>query len=55
MKEQYTIRIENIYLEKLKIIANKELRSLNNQIEYFLAKEIKEYEDNEYAEKRNSQ
>ncbi|MCI9272634.1 MAG: hypothetical protein HFE39_01595 [Clostridiales bacterium] len=30
--------------KKLKQISNKELRSLNNQIEYFVVKGIQEYE-----------
>lgn len=43
-KTQYTIRMEDIYLEKAKVIADHEMRSLNNQIEYFVANAIKEYE-----------
>lgn len=43
-KTQYTIRLEDKYFEKAKIIADKEVRSLNNLIEYFIAKSIDEYE-----------
>ena len=43
-KTQYTIRVEDVYLEKTKIIAENQLRSLNNQIEYFIAQAISEYE-----------
>lgn len=43
-KTQYTIRVEDIYLEKAKIIADKEVRSLNNLIEYSLVKMIEDYE-----------
>lgn len=43
-KTQYTIRLEDKYLEKAKIIADKEIRSLNNLIEYSIAKMIEEYE-----------
>ena len=43
-KSQLTIRIDDKLLEKLKIISELEMRSLNNQLEYFLAKAISEYE-----------
>ncbi len=43
-KTQYTIRVEDNLLEKAKIISEKEIRSLNNQIEYFIAKGIADYE-----------
>lgn len=43
-KTQYTIRMEDVYLEKAKFIADKEIRSLNNLIEYFVAHSIEEYE-----------
>jgi len=43
-KEQYTIRIEEASLEKSRIISAKEKRSLNSQIEYFIAKGIEQYE-----------
>ena len=39
-----TIRLEYELIEKLKIIAEKEKRSLNMQIEYSLEYFIKEYE-----------
>ena len=44
MKAQYTIRIEEKLLEKAKIIADQEVRSLNNLFEYFVHKGITEYE-----------
>ncbi|MCL2693848.1 MAG: hypothetical protein FWE60_01940 [Oscillospiraceae bacterium] len=43
-KEQYTIRIDEQLLEKTKIIAVKQLRSVNNQFEFFVAKGIEFYE-----------
>lgn len=43
-KTQYTIRMEDEFLEKAKVIADKEMRSLNNQIEYFVSRAIQEYE-----------
>lgn len=42
-KVQYTIRIEDPYLEDAKAIAELEIRSLNNLIEFFIAKGIEEY------------
>jgi len=38
------IRIDELAYEKLKIIASKELRSLNAQMEYFLINAVAEYE-----------
>jgi hypothetical protein len=50
-KVQYTIRIKEPLLDQLKIIAQKNYRSLNNQIEYFIAKGIEqiELEDNTHT------
>ena len=42
-KVQYTIRVEEAYLDDAKAIADCELRSLNNLIEYFIFKGIEEY------------
>lgn len=44
-KVQYTLRIEEKIFEKLKLISDKELRSINSQFEYFLIKSIAEYEN----------
>ena len=44
-KTQYTIRIEEATLEKARIIAEKEVRSLNNLIEFFVTKGILSYEE----------
>ena len=38
------IRVDNIIYGKVKRIAESELRSTNNQIEYFLKKGIEKYE-----------
>lgn len=43
-KVQYTIRIEDKYFEKAKVIAEKEVRSLNNLLEFSLVKMIEDYE-----------
>lgn len=40
------IRLDETTHQKLKLIADKELRSLNAQLEYFLMQGIKEYESN---------
>ena len=40
------IRLEETTHQKLKLIADEELRSLNAQLEYFVLKGIKEYEAN---------
>lgn len=50
-KTQYTIRLEEPLLNKVKVIAEKELRSLNNQIEYFIAKGVEQYEHEAQMEK----
>ena len=39
------IRLSDETYEKLKIIAGKELRSLNSQMEYFLIRGIERYEE----------
>ena len=43
-KVQYTVRIEENLFDKLKIIAEKDMRSFNNQIEYLIAKCVEQYE-----------
>ncbi|MDR2559827.1 MAG: hypothetical protein LBC86_09875 [Oscillospiraceae bacterium] len=43
-KEQYTIRIDEHLLEKTKIIASKQVRSINNQFEFFVTRGIELYE-----------
>lgn len=40
------IRLEENTHQKLKVIADNELRSLNAQLEYFILQGIKEYETN---------
>lgn len=40
------LRIDEITHKKAKYIADKKLRSLNSQLEYFILKEIEEYEKN---------
>lgn len=40
------IRLEESTHQKLKVIADSELRSLNAQLEYFILQGIKEYEAN---------
>lgn len=44
-KPIFTLRTEKINLEKLHIIAKKESRSDNQELEYILLKYIKEYEE----------
>jgi hypothetical protein len=39
-----TIRVDEIPYEKSKIIAVKELRSANAQLEYFITKGVEDYE-----------
>lgn len=38
------IRLDETTHQKLRLIADEELRSLNSQLEYFVLKGIKEYE-----------
>jgi len=38
------IRLDELLFEKLKIIAESELRTLNSQMEYFLRRGVMEYE-----------
>ena len=45
MKQQFTTRIENEIMEKLKLISEAERRTLNNTIEYLLSKAIEVYEE----------
>lgn len=42
-KVQYTIRVEPEILEDAKKVADDEMRSLNNLIEYFIAKGIEDH------------
>ena len=44
MKKQFTTHIEKDIMDKVKIISDKERRTLNNTIEYLLAKAIELYE-----------
>ena len=44
MKQQFTTRIEEDIMDKVKMISEKERRTLNNTIEYLLAKAIVLYE-----------
>ena len=46
IKKPLTIRANENLLEKIKIIAQKENRSLNSQIEYLLQKGVSQYEKN---------
>ena len=39
------VRINDVLWEKLKAIADKELRSVNNQVEYFLGQSVSQYEE----------
>lgn len=48
-----SIRLDYELIEKLKIIAEKEKRSLNMQIEYSLEYYIREYERREYERHHN--
>jgi hypothetical protein len=41
------IRLDELTHERLKVIADKELRSLNAQMEYFIIKGIEQWEDSE--------
>lgn len=45
MKIQFTTRIEYDLMEKMKAISANERRSLNNTVEYLLAKAIEQYEN----------
>jgi len=45
MKKQFTTRIEQDILDKVKSIAEYERRTLNNTVEYLLAMAVKDYED----------
>lgn len=44
--KQYPLKIDEEILEKLKIIAEKNFRSLNKEIEFIIFKYIEEYEKN---------
>ena len=44
MKAQYTVRMDELLIEKAKHIAQKEVRSLNNLFEYYITKGITEFE-----------
>jgi hypothetical protein len=43
-KSTTQIRIDGTTYEKTKVIAKRELRSVNNQIEYFMMKGVDSYE-----------
>ena len=43
MKQQYTTRMEKAVLDDIKIIADRERRSVNNTVEYLLVKAIEAY------------
>jgi len=43
-KMSTNFRIDETVYKKIKIIAKKEYRSINSQLEYFIMKEVKEYE-----------
>ena len=45
-KVQYTIRVDEKYYDEVKIIAKKEIRSINNLFEYFIIKGVEEYKKN---------
>lgn len=45
-KISFQARLDEITHQKLKFISDKELRSLNAQLEYFILQGIKEYENN---------
>lgn len=44
-KIAYTMRIDEEIYEKAKLVAENELRSVNNLIEYLLLQRIKEFEN----------
>ncbi|MEV2909250.1 hypothetical protein ABNF65_11530 [Paenibacillus larvae] len=46
-KIAYTMRIDEDIYEKAKVVAETELRSVNNLIEYLLLQKIREFESNE--------
>lgn len=43
-KQSTQIRLDDKIFYKMKIIADKEVRSLNGQMEYFIIKGVEEYE-----------
>lgn len=43
MKTQFTSRIDDDLMDKIKAIANKEMRSINNTIEFLLSKGVGSY------------
>lgn len=43
-KIQFTLRVDETLSKKLKAIAEKEMRSLNSQYEYFLSQCVADYE-----------
>ena len=45
MKIQYTTRIEQEILDDVKAIADQERRSLNNTVEFLLAKAVENYKE----------
>lgn len=47
-KVAFQMRLDETTHKKVKIIADKELRSLNSQLEYFILREVNRYE-NDYG------
>ena len=45
IKSQFTLRLDPVSHFKIKRIADSEMRSMTNMIEYLINKEIKRYED----------
>lgn len=45
IKSQFTLRLDPVSHFKIKRIADNEMRSMTNMIEYLINKEIKRYED----------
>jgi hypothetical protein len=43
-KAAFTFRVDSIAYEKAKVIAKRELRSTNGQLEYFILKGVEQYE-----------
>ncbi len=43
-KVPFQLRIDEVAHKKLKVIASREIRSINSQMEYFILKGIEQYE-----------
>lgn len=52
-KVAYTMRIDEDIYEKAKLVAENELRSVNNLIEYLLLQKIREFEATQNASSPN--